>query len=66
MASIVDPLDRALRSTRVLVRRVSIAAHQGVTLPDDYVAVIEHLATGVQVVGRAWGENRSAEFGRPR
>lgn len=65
MASIVDPLDRALRSTRVLVRRVSIAAHQGVTLPDAYVAVIEHLATGVQVVGRAWGENRSAEFGRP-
>lgn len=65
MASVVEPLDRALRSTRVLVRRVSIAAHQGATLPQDYIAVIEDLAAGVQVVGRAWGENRAADFARP-
>lgn len=65
IASIVDPLDRALRSTRVLVRRVSIAAHQGAVLPEDYVQAIADLADGVDVVGRAWGENRAAEFGRP-
>ena len=64
IASIVEPLDRALRSTRVLVRRVSIATHEGAEIPDDYVAIIRDLADGVELIGRAWSENRAAQFGR--
>jgi len=65
IASVVEPLDRALRSTRVLVRRVSIAAHHGVEIPEGYVALIRQLADAVDVLARAWAENRSAEFARP-
>lgn len=64
IASIVEPLDRALRSTRVLVRRVSIATHQGAEIPDEYVAVIRSLADAVDLIGRAWGENKPPQFGR--
>ena len=66
IASLVDPLDRALRSTRVLVRRVSISTEQGADIPDDYVAVIRDLADSVDVIGRAWAENKMADFGRVR
>jgi uncharacterized membrane protein YgaE (UPF0421/DUF939 family) len=66
IASIVEPLDRAMRSTRVLVRRVSIATSQGADIPDDYVAVIRDLADSVDVIGRAWAENKMADFGRVR
>ena len=64
IASLVEPLDRALRSTRVLVRRVSIATHQGADIPDDYVRIIRDLADAVDVVARAWAENKFADFGR--
>ncbi len=64
MASIVEPLDRALRSTRVLVRRVSIAAEQGIAIPPAYKAVMNQLADAVDVIGRAWAQNRSAENAR--
>lgn len=64
IASLVEPLDRALRSTRVLVRRVSIATHQGAEIPDDYVRSIRDLADAIDVVARAWAENKFADFGR--
>jgi len=64
IASLVEPLDRALRSTRVLVRRVSIAKHQGAEIPDDYVRTIRDLADAVEVIARAWAENKFANFGR--
>jgi uncharacterized membrane protein YgaE (UPF0421/DUF939 family) len=65
VAAIVEPLDRALRSTRVLVRRVSIAAHHGAPIPAAYVEVLQHLAEATEVVGRVWAENHSAERARP-
>lgn len=65
IASIVEPLDRALRSTRVLVRRVSIAAYHGVDVPDAVVALLHDLADSIDILDRAWAENRAAEFARP-
>jgi len=65
IASIVEPLDRALRSARVLVRRVSIAAYHGAPVPESYVTVLHELADAVDVLDRAWAENRSAELARP-
>jgi len=65
IASIVDPLDRALRSTRVLLRRVNIVTSHGVTVPPDCVQAIEDLADAVDLLDRAWAENRSAEFAQP-
>ncbi|HNV14116.1 MAG: FUSC family protein [Actinomycetales bacterium] len=65
IASVVDPLDRAMRSTRVLVRRMSIAADSDIEVPDDYVDVIVALADAVDILDRVWAENRSAEFARP-
>ncbi len=65
MASVVEPLDRALRSTRVLVRRVSIAAYHQADIPSAFPEVWEQLAEAVDVLARAWSEKRSAEFARP-
>ncbi len=65
VAAIVEPLDRALRSTRVLVRRVSIAAYHGAPIPGSYVTVLQELAEATEIVGRVWAENHSAERARP-
>lgn len=65
VAALIEPLDRALRSTRVLVRRVSIAAYHGAQVPPEYVTVLHELAEGVELIGRMWAENRSAERAQP-
>lgn len=65
VAAIVDPLDRALRSTRVLVRRVSIAAHHGATIPARYAEVLRELAEATDVIGRVWAESHMADRARP-
>lgn len=64
MVDLVDPLDRAMRSTRVLVRRVTIAVGRGESLPPGYVELILELAAATDVVGRALSENSSPEIGR--
>ena len=46
------------------MRRVSIATHQGAEIPDDYVRSIRDLADAIDVVARAWAENKFADFGR--
>lgn len=43
MAELVDPLDRALRSTRVLVRQTAVAAYNRRPIPASY----SHLAIGL-------------------
>ncbi|MFT4289009.1 FUSC family protein [Nocardioides sp.] len=44
MAELVDPLDRAIRSTRVLVRQVAVAAYRGRPIPESYAALAFDLA----------------------
>ncbi len=64
MADLVDPLDRAMRSTRVLVRKVTVVVGRGEQLPPGYSDVIEDLADATDVVARALSENASPEVGR--
>ena len=64
MADLVEPLDRAMRSTRVLVRRVTVAVGREESLPDGYRELLEDLAEATDVIGRALAENASPTVGR--
>lgn len=64
MAELVDPLDRALRSTRVLVRQVAVTAHRGRTVPASYVALAIDLADAVDAVGSELAEGRPPDTAR--
>ncbi|GAB3990345.1 FUSC family protein [Nocardioides marmoraquaticus] len=50
MVELVEPLDFALRNTRVLVRRVAVAAYRGSALPPSYAALLRHLADASDAV----------------
>lgn len=65
VADLIEPLDRAMRSTRVLVRRITVAVGRGETLPAEYDALLHELADATEVIGRALSENASPEVGRP-
>lgn len=51
VAAIVDPLDRSLRSTRVLVRMTAVAAHRGRVIPEAYAGVIAEIAASAETIG---------------
>jgi uncharacterized membrane protein YgaE (UPF0421/DUF939 family) len=63
MAELVEPLDIAMRSTRVLVRRVTISVARGENLPDSYRALLGRLADANDVMARALSENAAASVG---
>lgn len=65
MADLVEPLDRAMRSTRVLVRRITVSVGRGEPLPDGYRDLIDSLAEATDVIARALAENASPEVARP-
>ncbi|WP_374969825.1 aromatic acid exporter family protein [Terrabacter sp. BE26] len=65
MADLVEPLDRAMRSTRVLVRRVTIAVSRGEPMPPGYEQLLLDLAAATDVIAQALSENASPEVGRP-
>lgn len=44
VAELVEPMDRALRNTRVLVRRVAVAGYRGEPLPPAYARLCADLA----------------------
>ena len=64
MVDLVEPLDRAMRSTRVLVRRVTIAVGRGESMPPGYDRLLLDLASATDVMGRALSENASPDVGR--
>jgi uncharacterized membrane protein YgaE (UPF0421/DUF939 family) len=64
VADLVEPLDRAMRSTRVLVRRVAVTANRQVRVPRSYAVVLDELADATDVVGRALAENAHPQIGR--
>ncbi|WP_404387642.1 aromatic acid exporter family protein [Humibacillus xanthopallidus] len=64
MVELVEPLDRAMRSTRVLVRRVTVSVGRGEPLPTAYRQVMLELADAVDIIARALAENASPEIGR--
>jgi hypothetical protein len=60
MAELVDPLDFALRNTRVLVRRVAVAAYRGEPIPKSYAALLDDLADATDAIAAELGEGRDA------
>ena len=65
MAELVDPLDRALRSTRVLVRQTAVAAYRHRPVPKSYALLAQDLADAVDMVADELAANRLAEAARP-
>ena len=64
VADLVDPLDRAVRSTRVLTRRVAVLASRQIVVPLAYGEVLDDLADAADVVARALAENAHPQVGR--
>lgn len=65
MAELVEPLDRALRSTRVLVRQCAVAAYRRQPIPHSYALVTEELAAAVEVIATELDANRMATAAQP-
>lgn len=60
MVELVDPLDRALRSTRVLVRQASIAAYRRREVPPSYAVLAADLADAADAVAAELAADRLA------
>lgn len=60
MADLVEPLDRALRSTRVLVRQTAVAAYHGRSVPKSYSLLAIDLADAADQVADELEANRMA------
>jgi uncharacterized membrane protein YgaE (UPF0421/DUF939 family) len=65
MADLVEPLDRGLRSTRVLVRQVAVAAYRRQPITHSYALLTADLAAAVEVVATELDEDRMAVAARP-
>jgi uncharacterized membrane protein YgaE (UPF0421/DUF939 family) len=65
MAELVEPLDRALRSTRVLVRNCAVAAYRRRPVPHAYSVLTAELAEAVELVATELDAQRIAIAARP-
>src|SRR3954454_13298204 len=65
MAELVEPLDRALGSTRVLVRQCAVAAYRRQPIPHAYAVIAADLAAAVQVVAIELDADRMATAAQP-
>ncbi len=65
MSELVDPLDRALRSTRVLVRQTAVAAYHRRPIPRAYARLAADLADAVDLAADELAADRMAEAARP-
>lgn len=66
MAELVEPVDHALRNTRLLVRRVSVAAYRRQPVPHAYALLCEDVAEAADRVADELAANRLAEAPRER
>ena len=64
MVDLVDPLDRALRSTRVLVRHTAVAAYRRRPVPSSYSLLALDLADAADQVADELAANRMAAAAR--
>jgi len=60
MADLVEPLDRALRSTRVLVRQTAVAAYRQRPVPKAYSLLAMDLADATDMVAEELAADRMA------
>lgn len=65
MADVVEPLDLALRNTRVLVRRAAVAAHRREPVPRGLAIVCAELAEAADLVAEELENNRMAVAAQP-
>jgi uncharacterized membrane protein YgaE (UPF0421/DUF939 family) len=65
MVELVDPIDRALRSTRVLVRRTAVTAYRHRPVPASYAALCAELAHAAERVADELMAGRMATDARP-
>ncbi|GAA4376224.1 FUSC family protein [Nocardioides caricicola] len=65
MVDLVEPLDRALRSTRVLVRQTAVAAYHRRPVPKSYSLLALDLADAADAVAAELAANRMAVAARP-
>jgi len=66
MAELTEPLDYALRNTRLLVRRVAVAAYRRQPVPHAYSLLCQDLADATDQVATELGSGRTAETARER
>jgi uncharacterized membrane protein YgaE (UPF0421/DUF939 family) len=66
IAEVVEPLDRALRNTRVMIRRIEVSARLGETMPPDYLAILDRLADAADEMAKELAANRSPEAAQPQ
>jgi len=64
MVDLVDPLDRALRSTRVLVRQTAVAAYHRRPVPGSYSLLALDLADAADIAAEELAADRMAEAAR--
>lgn len=64
MADLVEPLDFALRNTRVVARRVAVAAYRGEPIPAGYAAFLRDLADVTDAMAVEMRADRIAEGAR--
>ena len=64
IADLMEPLDRAVRNIRVLVRRASVAVRTGEEVPAPYVDLISSLADVTTEIAEQLGERRLATGSR--
>ncbi|HWM73912.1 MAG TPA: FUSC family protein [Nocardioides sp.] len=65
MVELVDPLDRALRSTRVLVRQVAVTAYHRREVPQSYVRLAVDLSLAAEQVADELRADRMAAAAQP-
>jgi uncharacterized membrane protein YgaE (UPF0421/DUF939 family) len=66
IGELVEPLDRALRNTRVMVRRIEVSARLEESMPPDYLVIMEELAAVTELIAHELDENRSPEAAQER
>lgn len=65
IATLTEPMDRALRNLRVLVRRVGVAVREGQPLPPAYLDTMDSLAETVDLMADELQERRTPDNVRP-
>jgi uncharacterized membrane protein YgaE (UPF0421/DUF939 family) len=65
MSDLVEPIDRALRSTRVLVRRTAVTNYRHRTVPASYAVLCRDLAAAADAVAAELMADRMAVAARP-
>jgi uncharacterized membrane protein YgaE (UPF0421/DUF939 family) len=66
MADLVDPLDYALRNTRVLTRRVAVACYRHEPMPTGYAGFVRELAEVTDTIATELRADRMAIAARDR